>query len=193
MGSPTRYDRASQAMRVCVFCSSKLNFDKSFIEESHRFAEWLALGNHSLVYGGATVGLMGLLADGVLSAGGQVVGILPRNMFAAEVPHRKIQTLLEVEDLMERKKEMIKRSDVFVILPGGVGTLDELLEVLTWKTVGAIQHPIVVLNLNGFWNSFLAMMNDLKEKQVLDDHVLESYQVVSSYDELKKHLKGLRC
>jgi hypothetical protein len=94
---------------------------------------------------------------------------------------------------MERKKEMIKRSDVFVILPGGVGTLDELLEVLTWKTVGAIQHPIVVLNLNGFWNSFLAMMNDLKEKQVLDDHVLESYQVVSSYDELKKYLKGLRC
>ncbi|MBY0316718.1 MAG: TIGR00730 family Rossman fold protein [Bdellovibrionales bacterium] len=178
-------------MRICIFCSSKLNFVEELVRTSKEFALWMASRRHTLVYGGATVGMMGLLADGVLEGGGEVVGVIPRAMFAAEVPHRKIQTLLEVEDLMERKKEMIKRSDVFVILPGGVGTLDELLEVITWKSIGLITHPIVILNIDGFWNSFFSMMSDLKNKKVLDENLLESYSVVNSYSELKIHLEGL--
>lgn len=178
-------------MRICVFCSSKLNFSEELVHSSREFAHWMGKSQHTLVYGGASVGMMGVLADGVLSVGGNVVGILPKGLFAAEVPHRKIQLLLEVEDMMERKRQMIQRSDVFVILPGGVGTLDELLEVITWKCVGAINLPIVILNIDGFWSSFLAMMKDLKEKNVLDENLLESYIVVSNYDDLKKHLKAL--
>lgn len=178
-------------MRICIFCSSKLNFSDDLVNSSKNFAQWMAQQGHTLVYGGATVGMMGLLADAVLAGGGNVVGILPKNMFAAEVPHRKIQTLLEVSDLMERKKEMIKRSDVFVTLPGGVGTLDELLEVITWKSVGAINHPILILNIDGFWDSFMSLMKDLKTKKVLDENLLESFVIVNSFEDLKTHLKEI--
>ena len=122
-------------MRVCVFCSSILDFSAATLESCRTIARELVSKGHSLVYGGAKVGLMGLMADEALAKGGTVVGYLPRGLFPLEIPHRGLSELIETKDLMERKQLMMENSDAFLILPGGVGTLDEFFEVLTWKSL----------------------------------------------------------
>jgi uncharacterized protein (TIGR00730 family) len=175
-------------MRVCVFCSSKLDFDASTLEICRSFGSWLGEQGHSLVYGGARVGLMGLMADAVLKAGGQVAGYLPKDLFRHEVPHLGLSKLVEVKDLFERKELMMENSDVFVILPGGVGTLDEFFEVLTWKSLHCFDKPIVIFNYQGFWDSLLAMLSDLETKKVLDKGLLNYYKTCSTLETLKESL-----
>lgn len=175
-------------MMICVFCSSKLNFDDLFVEKARRFGEWMGTQKLDLVYGGSQSGLMGVMADAVLKTGGQVVGYLPKGLFPSEIPHRSIQKLVEVSDLFERKKMMMKDGDAFVILPGGVGTLDEFFEVITWKSLHCFDKPIYVLNDNGFWDSLLNLLNDLESKKMLDANLLSTFEVVDSFDALKERL-----
>lgn len=175
-------------MKICIFCSSKNNFTNHFLQDSRSFGEWMGQNQMSLVYGGSKSGLMGLMADAVLSAGGHVTGYLPKDLFPQEVPHRGIQKLEEVEDLFERKKKMMIDSDVFVVLPGGVGTLDEFFEVITWKSLNCLEKPIFLLNESGFWNSLLVLLRDLQSKNVLDTHLLDTFTVVDSFDLLKEQL-----
>lgn len=160
-------------MKICVFCSSKSNFDEATIRVCRDFAVWMGREKHAMVYGGASVGLMGTMADEVLRAGGQVEGYLPRGLFSEEVPHRGLTKFVPTSDLMERKRLMMENSDCFVILPGGVGTLDEFFEVLTWKTLECFDKPIALFNYGGFWNSLMAMMRDLQKKEVLHGNVME--------------------
>jgi uncharacterized protein (TIGR00730 family) len=175
-------------MNICVFCSSKLNFTKDLLAESQAFGEWMGSKNYTLVYGGSKSGLMGLLADSVMSTGGKVHGYLPEGLFPAEIPHQGIHKLVEVADLFERKKQMMSDGDVFVILPGGVGTLDEFFEVITWKSLRCFNKPIFLLNINGFWNSLKVLFKDLEEKQMLDANLLETFTVVDSFEMLKESL-----
>ena len=175
-------------MRICVFCSSKLNFDSPFIKNARFFGEWIGRQSHELVYGGSQSGLMGVVADAVLSAGGQVTGYLPQGLFPGEVPHRTIQNLVDVPDLFERKKMMMKESDVFVVLPGGVGTLDEFFEVITWKSLHCFDKPIYLLNENGFWDTLLVLFEDLRKKNMLDGHLLSTFKVVNSFSSLQEQL-----
>ena len=173
-------------MKICVFCSSKLDFDEFTLKQCKDFANWLGKSGHSLVYGGAKAGLMGLMADEVLATGGRVVGYLPKDLFPSEIPHRGLSDLVEVKDLFERKRLMMENSDAFVILPGGVGTLDEFFEVLTWKSLDCFNKPILLFNLNGFWNSLLYMMKDLQDRNVLQANLLECYKNCESLEELKR-------
>ncbi|MCC6138747.1 MAG: TIGR00730 family Rossman fold protein [Bdellovibrionaceae bacterium] len=175
-------------MNVCIFCSSKLNFTADLIDESRSFGEWMGAQKMGLVYGGSKSGLMGVMADSVLKTGGHVIGYLPKGLFPSEIPHRGIQKLEEVSDLFERKKMMMKDGDVFVVLPGGVGTLDEFFEVITWKSLHCFDKPIYLLNVNGFWNSLMAMMRDLESKKMLDANLLESFTVVDSFASLQERL-----
>ncbi len=175
-------------MRICVFCSSKLDFDAKTIEACRELAQALARRGHSIVYGGAKAGLMGLIADEALALGAKVVGYLPKGLFPLEVPHRGLSELVEVRDLMERKKMMMDNSDVFLILPGGVGTLDEFFEVLTWKSLDCFDKPIVVYNLHGFWDSLLTLMQDLEQKKVLASNLLGCFKTCQTKEELEAFL-----
>ena len=121
----------------------------------------------TLVYGGGAVGLMGLLADTVLEAGGQVVGVIPTNLFSREVAHRGITELIETKDMHERKAIMYDRSDAFVALPGGIGTLDELAEITTWRQIGVHGKPVGVLDVDGYYTHLLAWLDRVVEDGLL--------------------------
>lgn len=175
-------------MRICIFCSSKLDFNPATLESCRRFAKWMAQKGHSMVYGGAQAGLMGLMADEALASGAKVIGYLPKDLFPQEVPHKGLTELVMVSDLMERKKQMMENSDAFVILPGGVGTLDEFFEVLTWKSLDCFNKPILVYNLHGFWDSLLTLMKDLEKKQVLDSKLMGCFKTCQSMEELQGFL-----
>lgn len=175
-------------MKICVFCSAKLDFSQQTIDACRLFAKWIGENDHTLVYGGAKVGLMGLMADEVLASGGKADGYMPRGLFSKEIPHLGLTNMYEVPDLMERKRQMMESSDLFVILPGGVGTLDEFFEVLTWKSLNCFNKPILVFNLNGFWDSLLAMIEDLHQKKVLTDNLIGCFETCTTLDGLKERM-----
>jgi len=167
-------------MKICVFCSAKLDFSQPTIDACRSFAKWIGENGHTLVYGGARVGLMGLMADQVLASGGKAEGYMPKDLFPKEIPHLGLSKMVEVPDLFERKRQMMDNSDLFVILPGGVGTLDEFFEVLTWKSLNCFDKPILVFNLHGFWDSLLTMIDDLHGKKVLTDNLIGCFKTCTS-------------
>lgn len=175
-------------MKIGVFCSAKMTFPPATVEACRQLAQWIGHEGHSLVYGGGKVGLMGLMADEVLKAGGEVEGYLPTGLFPDEVPHSGITKMVPVADLFERKRLMMQAADSFVILPGGVGTLDEFFEVVTWRSLGCFDKPIYIYNLDGFWDSLLALLKDLQMKDVLHAGMWESFGVRATLAELTESL-----
>src|SRR3954469_8400794 len=128
-------------------------------EAAVALAEGLVARDVGIVYGGATVGLMGVLADAALAAGGEVIGVIPRDLFAREVPHRGVTRLVEVDSMHERKAQMTELADAFVALPGGVGTLEELFEVFTWRLLGIHDKPVALLDPDGFFDPLVAQLD----------------------------------
>ena len=179
-------------MKVCVFCSSKAHLMDSLADVSSSFAQTLVADKMELVYGGSTDGLMGQLADSVLQMGGRVTGVFPEGLFPTEVAHRGLSKMFFTKDLMARKTTMMDISDAFVMFPGGIGTLDEALEVMTWKSLGKLDKPIFFFNWNGFWDSFLTLMSDLESKNVLYPEAMTSFSVVNNLDALFKGLNDAR-
>lgn len=146
---------------VCVFCGSSPGIDPVHISTAALVGQTLAADGIRLVYGGASVGLMGTLADAALDAGGYVVGVIPRGMFRREMAHRGINELIEVETMHERKKTMFELSDAFVALPGGLGTLEELSEILTWAQLGLHGKPIATLGMADYWRPWHEMLRHM--------------------------------
>jgi uncharacterized protein (TIGR00730 family) len=144
---------------VCVFCASSNGTDPIFLETAKALGQTIAERGWHLVYGGADVGLMGAIADAALAAGGAVTGVLPRALFTQEIAHRGLTQLIQVNSLHERKAEMERRSDAFLVLPGGLGTLDELCEILSWAALGIHDKPIVLINIAGYWEAFLGALD----------------------------------
>jgi len=144
---------------VCVFCGSSSGVDP--VHERVAAALGAALGERGidLVYGGASVGLMGVVADAALAAGGRVVGVIPEGLFTREIAHRGVTELHEVATMHERKALMYDRSDAFVALPGGFGTLDELFEAVTWSQLGIHAKPAALLDVGGFWGPLVAQLD----------------------------------
>ena len=136
---------------ICVYCGSSAGTDPAFAAAAHDVGEMLASSGIRLVYGGGRVGLMGIVANSVLAAGGEVVGVIPRGLFSREVPHTGLTEMIEVGSIHERKQRMFELSDAFVALPGGLGTLEELAEVATWAQLGMHRKPIATLDVNGYW------------------------------------------
>jgi uncharacterized protein (TIGR00730 family) len=143
---------------LCVFCGSRFGVDPGAREVAMRLGALLAREGITLVYGGGGVGLMGLLANSALDGGGKVVGIIPRFLLQREAGHPALTETLVVETMHERKLEMFERSEGFVVLPGGIGTLEELFEVLSWRTLGLHTKPIVIVDQNGYWESLEALL-----------------------------------
>ncbi len=154
---------------VCVFLGSSTGSNPANSAATIALGEELVRRDLTLMYGGGGVGLMGLLADTVLDGGGQVVGVIPTNLFSREVAHRGITELIETENMHERKAIMYDRSDAFVALPGGIGTLDELAEITTWRQIGVHDKPVGVLNIEGYFTHLLQWFD-----RVVDDGLLSA-------------------
>jgi uncharacterized protein (TIGR00730 family) len=148
-------------MRVAVFCGSSAGRGPGYAVAAAKFGRGLAQAGVGIVYGGASVGLMGALADAALAAGGEVIGVIPGGLFAAEVPHRALTRLEVVTSMHERKAVMAGLADAFAALPGGLGTLDELFEILTWRQLGLLDKPVALVDVDGFWDPLTGLLDEL--------------------------------
>jgi uncharacterized protein (TIGR00730 family) len=144
---------------VCVFCGSSVPADTRYRDAARALGALVADRDIALVYGGASVGLMGELADAALAHRGRVIGVIPAGLFAREVNHTGLTELHEVASMHERKQLMYDLSDAFIALPGGLGTLEELAEVATWSHLGLHGKPLVLLDVEGFWNPLIAQLD----------------------------------
>jgi uncharacterized protein (TIGR00730 family) len=140
---------------ICVFCGSQGGSRPEYVDATREFAEAAARRGLSLVFGGGHVGLMGALADAALLHGGRIVGVIPRHLMRPEVAHRGLTELLIVESMHERKRTMAERSDAFVVLPGGYGTLEEMFEMVTWLQLQLQSKPVGILNIERFYDPLL--------------------------------------
>ena len=156
---------------LCVFCGSSIGRQLLYSDRAANLAGYLLTEKITLVYGGANVGLMGVLADTMLAGGGKVIGVMPKSLVEREVAHADLTEMHIVEGMQERKALMADLSDAFIALPGAYGTLDELFEVLTWNQLGIINKPIGLLNLDGFFNPLLQMLDHaVAEKFLRPEH-----------------------
>ncbi|MEO8470661.1 MAG: TIGR00730 family Rossman fold protein [Chryseolinea sp.] len=153
--------------RITVFCGSSFGSDVIFQKEAFRLGEYLAENNIGLVYGGAQVGLMGSVANGVLSKGGEAIGVLPKFLGTKEVAHGNLSELILVDSMHERKTKMNELSDGVIALPGGFGTLEEFFEMLTWAQLGLHKKPIAILNMEGFYDPLLEFIQQMVDKGFL--------------------------
>jgi uncharacterized protein (TIGR00730 family) len=169
---------------ICVFCGSRHGDDPRFRAAAARFGELAGAAGLRLIYGGGHVGLMGAVADAAMAAGAEVVGFIPTGLLAREVGHRAITELTVTSTMYERKQEMIERADAFVILPGGLGTLDELLEVITLRQLGYHDKPIVLVNLDGYWDPLLALVDRVIEREFAAQSARALYDVAGTVDEV---------
>ena len=160
-------DSPPDLRRVCVFCASSLGTDPAITTATVELGVELVARELELVYGGGAVGLMGLVADTVLAGGGRVTGVIPRNLFTREVGHRDLTSLEEVDSMHERKARMYELADAFIALPGGYGTLEELAETLTWNQIGLLKKPVGVLDVGGFWQPLLALLDSMVDRTIL--------------------------
>jgi uncharacterized protein (TIGR00730 family) len=148
---------------VCVYCGSGPGSDPLFVDSAREFGAILARNNIRLVYGGGSLGLMGAVATGVLDAGGQVTGIIPDFLKDRERMLGRAQELIVTADMHARKRMMFEKADAFVALPGGIGTLEELVEQMTWAQLGQHRKPILIANIAGFWDPLLALLDHMRE------------------------------
>lgn len=153
---------------ICVFCGSRDGSDPAFTDAAKETGLALAMAGIRLVYGGGKVGLMGTVADAALAAGGEVTGVIPDFLLALERGHGSLTELIEVDSMHTRKRVMAERSEGFIALPGGLGTLDELCEILTWAQLGLHRHPVGLLNVQGYFDPFIAFVEDMVEKGFLN-------------------------
>ncbi len=150
--------------RICVFCGSSRGTRPAYAEAARALGTELARRKLGLVYGGSSIGLMGMLADAALAAGGEVIGVLPRGLFRREVAHTSLTELREVESMHERKALMAELADAFVALPGGYGTLDELFEIVTWAQLGLHRKPIGLLDVEQFFAQLLGYLRHVAQE-----------------------------
>jgi hypothetical protein len=157
----------SKIKTVCVYCGSGPGTDPRFVEAAIALGKAMAESGIRLVYGGGSIGLMGAVATSVLDHGGTVTGIIPGFLTARENALKRVQELIVTPDMHERKRLMFEHSDAFVALPGGIGTLEELVEQLTWQQLGRHSKPILLANIEGFWEPLLALLAHMRETQFI--------------------------
>lgn len=164
---PPMRDTPTDFRRVCVFCASSPGTDSAITDATVELGREFVSRDLELVFGGGAVGLMGLIADTVLEGGGRVTGVIPRNLFSREVGHRNLTVLEEVDSMHVRKARMYELADAFIALPGGYGTLEELAETLTWNQIGLLKKPVGVLDVGGFWQPLLTLLDSMVDKTIL--------------------------
>lgn len=176
--------------RITVFCGSSFGTEEIYKEQATLLGQTLAKQNIELVYGGANVGLMGAVADGILNAGGKAIGVLPNFLRSKEIAHLGLTELILVESMHERKTKMNDLCDGVLALPGGFGTLEELFEMLTWAQLGLHKKPIAILNINGFYDSLIELTKVMVEKGLLKDVNQQMLLVSDNIDDLLHQMQN---
>ncbi|MBN8999719.1 MAG: TIGR00730 family Rossman fold protein [Rhizobiales bacterium] len=149
---------------ICVYCGSSSGGDPVYAEAAERLGRSMGAAGIGLVYGGGSIGLMGILARSVMAAGGRVTGIIPQFLKEREVMLETAHELHVTGDMHERKRAMFERADAFVALPGGIGTLEELVEIMTWAQLGQHRKPVLIANVNGFWDPLVALLQHMADE-----------------------------
>ena len=176
--------------RITVFCGSSFGTETIYTEQATLLGKTLAKEKIELVYGGANVGLMGAVADGVLNNGGKAIGVLPNFLRSKEIAHLGLTELILVESMHERKTKMNDLCDGVIALPGGFGTLEELFEMLTWAQLGLHKKPIAILNINGFYDSLIELTKTMVEKSLLKEANQKMLLVSDTIDDLLNQMKN---
>ena len=176
---------------VCVYCGSRPGTSQAYVTLAENVGELLGKSNIRLVYGGGNVGLMGATARACLNAGGKVTGVIPDFLQARELALKEADEMIVTGSMHERKQIMFDRADAFVVLPGGIGTLDETIEMMTWRQLSRHTKPIYLMDHDGFWAPLVQLFDHMIKAGFLGDNVAEYYQVVTSLDILKARLKNL--
>lgn len=169
---------------ICVYCASSTQIQAAYFDAADRLGKILAGLNINLIYGGGATGLMGRVADSVLESGGKVTGIIPRFMCEEKWEHTGVTELVVTESMHERKEKMAMMADAAVALPGGCGTMEELLEVITWKQLGIFTKPIVILNTNGYYDSLINMLHQAVDENFMRDIHKDIWTVVALPEEI---------
>jgi uncharacterized protein (TIGR00730 family) len=179
----------SKINAVCVYCGSSPGLDPAFVEAAGQFGKILAENGVRLVYGGGSVGLMGAVANAVLEHGGKATGIIPEFLTKREHPKRIAQELIVTHDMHERKRTMFERADAFVALPGGIGTLEEIVEQMTWAQLGRHKKPILFANIRGYWDPMLSLVTHMRDQEFLPAAMRVDFLVSNSPEEILPKLR----
>lgn len=174
--------------KVCVYCASSDKIDQKYFEATEIIAKTLVQNNTTVVYGGGAIGLMGKLADTVLAENGRIIGIMPHFMKEVEYHHKDVNEFIFTADMHERKKQFMIGVDALITLPGGCGTFEELMEAITLKRLGVFTKPIVILNLDGYYDRLLDMMNHAVDCGFLSERHLDIWKV---FEDPKDVLKAI--
>ncbi len=167
---------------ICVYCGSRFGEEVGYRAAAQALGQEIARREIRLVYGGGHVGLMGVVADAVLAGGGHVTGIIPEHLQVREVHHEGLSELYVVDSMHARKQLMFEHSDAFVTLPGGIGTLDETFEIMTWRQLGLHDKPLVILDQGGFWQPLQAMLDAIVAGGFADASIADYYRLVGDVE-----------
>jgi uncharacterized protein (TIGR00730 family) len=178
---------------ITVFCGSSFGSDEIYKEQATLLGQTLAKQNIQLIYGGANVGLMGAVADGVLLEGGKAIGVLPHFLQSKEIAHQNLTELILVETMHERKTKMNDLCDGVIVLPGGYGTLEEFFEMITWAQLGLHKKPIAILNIDGFYDDLIKLVQTMVDKGFLKQINQEMLLVSDSIDELLEKMRNYQA
>jgi uncharacterized protein (TIGR00730 family) len=174
----------SEIRKICVYCGSGDGRDPAFKTAADRFGQIMAENGIGLVYGGGSLGLMGATARSVLRHGGHVTGIIPEFLVERERMLRDVQTLTVTKDMHERKQLMFETADAFVALPGGIGTLEETVEMLTWSQLGQHAKPVALANIEGYWDPLRVLLTHMRQEAFIRPELEVGYIVVNSVEDL---------
>ena len=164
-----KIEKSSKIRKICVYCGSGPGTDPAFVESARAFGAILAKNGVGLVFGGGSVGMMGAIAKSVLDHGGSVTGIIPEFLVAREHAMRGADNLIVTRDMHERKRKMFEMADAFVAMPGGIGTLEEVVEQITWVQLGRHRKPILLANIKNFWEPLCALIDHMKHLEFIRD------------------------
>jgi len=169
---------------ICVYCGSTEDVDPIYLEAAKNFGTLLAVHGIRLIYGGGGVGLMGAIADAVLARNGDVTGIMPEFLLDIEVGHEGVTEMIVVDSMHSRKQKMFELADAFVVLPGGFGTLDEVVEILTWKQLCRHDKPVLLANIAGYWDPLIALIAAIIDEGFAQPQNADLLTAVPSVEEL---------
>ncbi len=185
-------EREQSSLSVCVYCGSRFGNDPAYREAAEALGTGLAREGWRLVYGAGDVGLMGTVANAAIAGGGETFGVIPEHLLTLEVGKRDLSSFVVTETMHERKKVMFMNADAIVVLPGGAGSLDEFFEVLTWAQLGLHGKPVILLNVSGYWDPLVALVDHVIEAGFADASLKGLITVVETPEATLDALRGAR-
>ena len=181
--------KRKEKRNITVFLGANMGGDQMYLMEVKALGEWIGKHGHRLIYGGSRIGLMGVIADAVMEAGGEVIGVVPEFFLQKGTEHKGLTELIKTDTMAERREKMIELGDGFIAFPGGTGTLEEISDVISQKKLGRTVKPVAILNIEGFYNSLNAMLEKMVEEGFLDRSDLNKVYFAKTVDSATWYLE----